>query len=225
MSRKIKMIGLALIAVSAFGAVSAGAAQAAPNWKIAGAEFTGTETVEGEGTGALKITVPAAGLVIECKKVVATGAEIKETFKDSASSLTASECSVPGSPFCVVRNLGGTNGTIATPAVKSELKTVGGVVYDFFTPQTGTNFVTIVIEKSGGGCALATGAGGSEVTGSAALGVSAGEAVALTGTASEAIQKAAGAEIKFGLNQAHWDLTICIKLSGLNKGKNWGVNP
>ena len=230
MSRKIKMIGLTLIAICAFGAVSAGAAQAAPNWTIEGktlaaATASNTETIEVENTESIRLTVPGITLTIECKKLATTGAEIKEEFKDSATSLTFSECKIPGSPFCVVKNLGGVNGTIATPAVKSELKTTDGVVYDYFTPQTGVNFVTIVIEKGGGGCALSTGAGGSEVTGTVALETSIGEAVNLTAGSSEAIQKAATAALNFGLNPAYLDTEVDFRLSGANKGKKWGVNP
>jgi hypothetical protein len=235
MSRKFKSIGLALMVVCAVGAVSAGAAQAAgtpPNWTIAGktlkeATANSTETVNVTPTGTLALTVPATGLQITCTTLSAPGAEIFGEREDSATSLTFGNCSVTESPGCEVLNKGGVGGTIATPGVKSELKTVGGVVYDIFTPAEPPTFVTIVVrKKTGMSCALSTGEAGSKVSGSVGASfVSNGPAVTLEGQASEAIQKASGASLKFGENPAFLSGKIDFALSGANKGMNWSVDP
>lgn len=223
MSGKIKTIGLALIAVCAFGAVSAGASQAAaPNWKITGLNFTGTETIKAVNVGVLKLTVPAIGLTIECQKLAAPGTEIFGENKSSAGSLTFSECIVPGLPDCDLYSFSNPIGTIETVAVKSELKTVGGLVYDIVTPAFGSGFVSILVQNTST-CPLPAIL---KLSGSLALlKPSLGETVGLASTASEPIQKASGATLVLGANPAYLDGALNSTLAGVHIGTPWGLNP
>jgi hypothetical protein len=222
MSRKFKSIGLALMVVCAVGAVSAGAAQAAPSWTIGSTGFTGTETVSVTPKTSLLLTVPAVGLTISCTGLSAPGAEISGGNIDRVTSLKFTSCTVPGSPGCEVLNLHGTGGTIETPGVESELVTVGGVVYDIFTPAEPPTIVTIVVRKTGmGSCALATGAAGAQVRGTVGASVANG-ATGLLGASSEAIQMASGRGLTFGSNPAYLDGKIEFKPSGANVGQVLG---
>jgi hypothetical protein len=232
MGRKFKVIGLALMAVFAFSAFASAAAEAAPNWTVEGKEFTGeAEIAESvtvkklgtETTASSILTVPE-DLQITCTKITADSGKIFSVLKDTVKSLTFETCKVltstGGSTVCLVKNKGGTNGSIHTVPLNSELKTVNSVVYDFFSPENlkeeNEPFVEIVITE----CGLE---GTFKVTGSVALKPETEtNAVELGGEASASIQTAAGAALKFGTHPAVLDAKVGLKLKN---GKTWGVKP
>lgn len=227
MSKQLKVVCLALMAVLAIGALSASAAQAAPKFTVEGVA-SGSETLAesvtvtkfgSETTPSLTLTVPKF-LNITC-----TGGKIKggkitvggET--DSAESLSFTTCKVLGpnneSTVCLVKNVGGTNGTIATGSLTSKLKTVGTSAYDVFTP-VGANFVEIRITE----CALE---GTYKVTGTASLKVlTSGLALTNEDEANATIAGAAETKLFFGARESFLDGKVDLSLAS---GRKFGVDP
>jgi hypothetical protein len=158
--KRIKIIGLALLAVFALGAISATMAQAAeaPYYGVESKRLGAGEEkkISVEQLSEYKLT--AAGVAITCKKSsVVAGATINGSAAGepgtSKEKITFSECTVAGNGTCTVGN--GTSKEIQTEALKNEL------VYDAgskesksvgveFTPETGNvlSKVTLV----GAGC-------------------------------------------------------------------------
>ncbi len=236
MGKKLKVIGLALVVVCAFGVASA-SASAAIHWNVGGSELTtGSEAVsetvtleETELEGGTKnkaATLTVTGLLrLSCTGLKIEKGKIIATSTDSASALVFTGCVVQSTAGvtqagCTVKSEGGTVGTIKTSTGNtSALKAVGSKAYDVFTPESGTNFATVVIAKSeSGSCALS---GTNKVTGTAALELEVGtNNAALKGVASAATASAAGTALKYGERAAildgHGSLT-------LTSGKTWGV--
>jgi hypothetical protein len=175
--KRLKIVGMALVAVFAISAVVVAPAFASsttnPSWYVAGTKLTGTENIEAKAVTTQELTSSAAK-TISCKKVALNtgaahfienmgsplfGGEDKET-------LTYSECTYPESG-CHVKNKGGTNGTIVTDALTSLLayKTEAeaekeevkkGTTLTVFKPASGSTFVEIEFE--GSGCPIITSA-------------------------------------------------------------------
>jgi hypothetical protein len=168
MSRKLKIVGMALFATCAFMAVSASAALAAPNF-----------TVETEGG---KVSIPGTGanLPLELTKVtVAPTLEIPGLFSFLGIGVSLTEAKIIGEKTdtvnrltftgvqleglekkCVVKGLtnGDPIGTISTVPLSTELVTLGNpsIAYDTFKPESGTLFVKIKVEPPSkeSGCAV-----------------------------------------------------------------------
>jgi hypothetical protein len=239
MSKKLEALGLALIALCAFGAVSA-SAQAAVHWNVNGAALGAgvsesvSETVtltkiESEPTPEVTLTV--SGLYrIQCSSLKIKEGKITGPELDSAASLVFSGCVVlttaGAATTCTVEDTGAGNviGTIRTNATKTHLiaKTIGGVqhAYDIFEPTTGTSFVQIVIAaQSGKTCALS---GTNSLAGSASVEPQTGtNATLLEGTASATVATNAGTALTYGARAAIIDGTGDASLSS---GKTWGVS-
>jgi hypothetical protein len=64
---RIRIIGLALVAVFAFSAVAAASASAAPEWLVAGAKPTSPVAVTSKTEGKLKLTDEGVGVTVECE--------------------------------------------------------------------------------------------------------------------------------------------------------------
>ncbi len=230
MSPKVKMLGLALIAICSVGAASAGVAQAAVP------EFT----VEGEAAGvhvplAEETTVTPAGgdytlTVTNLHRITCTSLKLDEPFivnelnEGTVKSLTFFGCSIRtttgGNTPCRVE--GGTparNGEIHTLPVKLTLKTVGTRHVVTVEPDDGTVIVQIKITE----CALEgtsnlTGTIGTEVL-SPASGVLAAN---LELESSQAINEATGDEVRFGARSAWFDGKVDIRTaSGRKLGVDW----
>ncbi len=223
--RVIGPIGLALFAVYAFGAFSAPTAQAAVHWNVAGVELAEgkeeevAETVELEG--AMTLTVPNF-FRISCKALRFVRRFIRGRRSGRIADIILALCTVLNkggeATKCAVKSSGGTLGTIETAAIVDELKEVSGSAYDFLTPASGTTLTTLVIEASGGACALS---GTYVVNGSLAFKIPTGtNEASLTIEASEAIQKAAGAKLLLGERESFVDGKGKMKLVS---GKTWGV--
>jgi len=168
MSNKIKVVGLALVAVMAFSALTAAAAQAgAPRWTTeAGTLGTGATKVAtgtGEEATANTLAVPTLPLTLETKgdnctisgNIIGTAANTPGTM---TGKLHCTEVKVKENAACVVKSSGAgvANGTVSTNNLTGTLvwleekgtKKVGVT----FAPETvGQNFVSIVVS----GCALA----------------------------------------------------------------------
>lgn len=227
MSKQLKTIFLALMAVLAIGAVTASAAQAEPTFTVEGvaagtvepiAETTLVTTVGTEYTPSLTLTVPGF-FTITCTGLnVKKGTITNKTAKNAADSLSFTTCKVLGpkneSTFCLVKNVGGTNGTIATGSLTSTLVTIGTSTYDTVTP-VGVTFVELKISE----CALE---GTYKVTGTAATKVlSAGLNTYVELESNEAIAKAAGTRLFFGAREAYLDGKVDLHLVS---DRNWGVD-
>jgi hypothetical protein len=229
MSNKLRLIGLAIAAVSAFGAVSAGAAQAAPHWTVETSNpFTGEEKlaetvaltprVAGESPPTTELTIPSLGISYNSTGLSVQGGAINGTNKLSATSLSFTGVTVTNAAGCRVRNAGGTFGTIKTEPLKAELSTIGTATYLLLTP-VGTNFVTIEVTKAEGKtCAIS---GSYATSGTFALQV---QTETMNGseelTSNEAAQKASGKEVRFASKPLYFDATIDLSLAS---GKKWGV--
>jgi hypothetical protein len=163
--RNMKALTLALIAVFAFGAVVASAAQAgAPRWTEEGTTLgAGVEkTVTGEVTGSW--TFVAFGIHITATlctnpgKIIGSTAGSPGTFK---GTMHCSGAIVPGAPKCIVKSEGATtNGTIlSTPlsgrlvwlAQRPNITSVGLTL----EPEPVTSTAIAHIEVTGVGCAAA----------------------------------------------------------------------
>jgi hypothetical protein len=160
MTKKLRLVGLAVVAVCAFGAISAGAAQAdTAHWTVNETTLgsAATETVKVAETNEAFLLKSASGIEIKCTSVATTGGKIFETNKDSVEELTFSGCTVAEAPLaCQVDSTEspekGTSsfGTIKTAKTK-EGETIKGLdtnlvvktsaatppvasVYDIYTP-------------------------------------------------------------------------------------------
>jgi hypothetical protein len=160
MSRKLKIVGMALFAMCAFTAVSASAALAAPNFTV---------TTEGG-----KVSTPGAGanLPLTLTKVtVAPTLEVPGVLSLLGSGVTVEEAKITGEKTdtvkkitftgvvveglekkCVVRGVTSADpvGSISTVPLATELVTLGSpaIAYDTFKPEEGTLFVKIKVEAA-----------------------------------------------------------------------------
>jgi hypothetical protein len=227
MSKKLKVLGLALIVVCAFGAVSA-SAQAAPKFTVEGVSSGSEAIAPGTTVTSTTLTLTVKNLLrITCTGLTVNGGTITvETDAGSATSLGFTGCSVDSNtgvaqPLCEVKSSGGApNGTINTNGVTATLVTVAGSSYVTFTPTSGTSFVNIEITRSE--CALATTA---NVTGTAVakiLNPAAGaKATNVELESSQAISEAAGDKLLFGTREAWLDGKVDLHLTS---DRSWGYD-
>jgi hypothetical protein len=213
MSHKLKVLGLSCLAVFAFTAVSASAAQA-HEWTITGTPLSslgGTETIDSVG-GPFELSVPSRKLLLRCEEQVSTGEITSEPEGSDSALVEFFDCSVVGAPLCEVEE------PIVAETV-TQLVTVNGVLYDRFSPAAGSTFTTIVIE----GCAAE---GEFPVTGNVA-GETEPPGVQLVDQPldfSKEISEAAGTELKFGNAPAFLSGEAEVTLTGPNAGEPWGAN-
>jgi len=171
--KRIRLIGLALLAVFALSVVAASVAQAeeAPFWSIEGTRLAAGKThfittkvyKEGEKGQELKLETPSVGIIVKC-----TGLN----FPFETGVILGSEAETPGTNNEVAHFTGCTvtgNGEkclvvgkeVTTKPIKSELvenvekegetKKVGKKLLVEFAPAEGTNFVTLKFEAEKGG--------------------------------------------------------------------------
>ncbi len=228
MGKKLKVLSLALFIVCAFGAASAGSAQAAvPEFTVSGGTSGAHEALAEETT-----VTPAGGdfTLTETNflRITCTALKLDEGFiidngsEGTIKSLTFFGCSVRtttgGTTTCLVQ--GGTperNGEIHTNAVKLTLKTVGTKHVVTFEPDSGEVFVQLKITE----CALE---GTTNVTGTIGT-----EALTASGTlatnqeleSSQATSEAGGDAVRFGTRTAWLDGKVDLHLAS---DRNWGVD-
>ncbi len=229
MAGKLKLICLTIVAVCAFGAVSAGAAQATPHWTVESSNpFTGEEKlaetvtltprVAGESPPTIELTIPAIGTTYNSTGLTIQGGVIKGTNKLSAASMTFTGVTITKAPGCRVRNAGGTFGTVKTATVKGELGTIGSATYLLLSPAE-SNFVVLEVSASEGKtCPLS----GTYVgIGTIALQVQT-ETMNTTEemTGNQAVQEASGQIFSVGNKPMFFDATLDFSLA---TAKKWGV--
>jgi hypothetical protein len=155
MKKQFGILGVAMLAVCAIGFMAASSAFAAGgHWAIGGTKIaegsTNMKFIEGTATttSQLKVTLSGTAVNITCKKADATGTVENPTGGGPGlitnGTITFTECTVDAEEVtgCVVKNEGGTNGTIAVTGLKGSAPTTGTVQFE---PTTGTTFVTLVI--------------------------------------------------------------------------------
>jgi hypothetical protein len=155
---KLKHIGIAVCAICAFMAVSAGAAQAVPNFTYTNAagkaiiptaaEAIGIEAANPTAT-ATELEVPGL-YTLKGTGVTVKGGVITGEGTGTLKSLSLTGFTVSGLTNCLVRGSGDTAGTITTAPLLVTLKTIGTIAYATFEPESGTTFVTMIIEAAAG---------------------------------------------------------------------------
>jgi hypothetical protein len=142
------VLGLALTAVLAFGAVVASGAQAAPGYKVQGAFLEGgkTESIAGAGAGAVTFKVTAGGPTFEASGGCTLTGSIVGTFPGTTSD-TRLQCagvkvSSEGGAGCIVQSAGAPGGVIATNYLSGTLWGFesGSTAGLEFVPKTGKSF-------------------------------------------------------------------------------------
>lgn len=157
----MKHLLLALVAMLAFGAVAATAAQAetGPFWSIEGTRLGTGATEEVTGKAVTAQVLSAGGKVVTCQKVEPkAGAKIIGEATGEAgkaeTTLRYSECTVTGDGTnCEVEK-----GEVETKALKAELvedaATKKKLLVDFL-PASGKTFAELKFTKPGGECEVA----------------------------------------------------------------------
>jgi hypothetical protein len=231
---KLKLVGIAVCAICAFMAVSAGAAHAVPNFTYtntagkavipAAAETIGIEVVNGSTTPS-ELEVPGL-LNLTGTGVAITGGVITGEKTATIKSLQLTGYTVSTAPSnCQIK--GTTNpdpvGTISTGPISVELVTIGSTAYATFKPDSGTVFVNINISaKTGKSCPLS---GTYPVTGSILATVPASGVHATTQslgftTADEKANEPTDG-LRFGTSSKYVISTVGLKLSN---DRPWGVD-
>lgn len=213
LKRRLQVIGIAILAVTALGAMTGGAAQAAtPEWFVNGAKLAGSETLKSEGGPFLIGLFAPRGGNIECQYQQGTGTIVGPRAETESTGLRFGGCVALGAPTCKVT-------PIHFVSTKAEISADGNTVYDRIKPASGTIFTNITIS----GCSAAgsfpiTG----EVCGEAeALGV---ELVNQPLRFSTAISKACGSSgLKWAGSPVPLTGTWNRLLTGPNMGKKWSV--
>jgi hypothetical protein len=157
--RHTKALGFMLLSACMFAAVLVSSAAAAGgHWYINGTKLAeGTKkNIEGTATATaqLKYTFAGVAVNITCKKADTTaGVEnpvggLQGTT--ASSTLTLTECTVDAEEVtgCMVKNSGGTSGTIVISGVIAEVLTSSTIQVE---PFSGTQLVTLVIEGCSNG--------------------------------------------------------------------------
>jgi hypothetical protein len=155
MKTRFGILGIVMLAVCAIGFMAASSAFAAVgHWYIGGTKIAegsaNMKFIEGTGTvtAQLKVTLSGTAVNITCKKADTTATVENPTGGGagltSNGTITFTECTVDAEEVtgCVVKNEGGTNGTITLTGLKGSLPTT---TTEQFEPTTGTTFVTLVI--------------------------------------------------------------------------------
>jgi RHS repeat-associated protein len=206
---------LVAIAVMALGiaALCAGTAAAA-SWTIEGKTLSELGLSEESVTSAatsMSIEVPKISLKVECELEKGTG-KIFSAGTDEAT-MELSKCKVAKAAACTVT-------TPITLKVKTELLKKAGIVYDVLKPLTGETIGTFTIK--GEECAFGP-SKEFKLTGSTAGQLELEEAVKEGLGFSKAIAEAAGTSMLAGANPAFLIGTSSRELSGIKKGKKWGI--
>jgi hypothetical protein len=220
---------LAVVVLVMFAAVVVTAEASAAAWKVAGKEFTGTETEAVTKTveGPL-LDIPSLSFPVHCESAGLEKGAIKGPAGGSATSLVLINCVPPLPAQCQIRSSAGTGvvGRIESLPLSYKLQTIGGSVYKILTPVSGTGFFSFVIEgRMGEFCAIA---GKEAYAGSTAFKMGSTEALELSGEDSEAVAKATGAGLHAGATEgppAYLTTKLNFNLTGANKGQKWGVIP
>jgi hypothetical protein len=225
MSNKLKVLGLALIVVCAFGAVTA-VAQAAPKFTVlngAGKEPIAEEAVP---NGVMTLTVPGK-MRITCTTLTIKGGTITVgTDENAAESLDFGGCDVDDKngntlPKCFVHDnlAGAVDGTIRTNPLTSTLINIAEEGYVTFKAAAG-NFVNLVV--TGEECPVA---GNYGVAGSVNTTIEAPAknvlATTVSLTSSQAIQEKGGDKLTVGTIEAFLDATVSLRLVS---DRNWGYD-
>lgn len=157
--KRFRILGLALVAVFALGAMAAGSAQAvtAPFWSIGGKRLPAgsTHNIDARalpGGPGFTLVTPAVGVTINCKalqleKGVLLGSNEGEAGKDNEIAVF-SNCKVEGNGTnCKVKE------PIRTNPLTSKLVEVvkGKQLLEEFKPTTGSTFVDLIFEA---GCTI-----------------------------------------------------------------------
>jgi hypothetical protein len=225
MSNKLKVLGLALIVVGAFGAASASAqaAQFTVEKVAAGAKEPIAEAAT--PTGTLTLTVPGQ-LRITCTTLkLKNGSITVGTDEGTVESLDFGTCTVDNNageavPHCTVKDglAGAVSGTIRTNPISATLVKIAEEGYVTFKPESGTTFVTLVIE----GCPLEA---SFPVTGTLNTTIEAPKPGVLATSASlvanAEVQKAGGDAVLFKAKEAILDATVGLHLVS---DRNWGFD-
>lgn len=137
---RLRILGLALVAVFAMGAVVASAAMASPEWLENGSPLTSKVAITSKGTLKLSDTgTPIGTVTVTCagtdKGTIGPGAE-DEVTEIKASSCTSSQCS--GTPTAEAVNIAP---TLAGGIWQTKLETVGTEIRDKITTTSGTKVV------------------------------------------------------------------------------------
>jgi hypothetical protein len=226
MSKQLKILGLALIVVCAFGAVTA-VAQAAPKFTVSGVSSGKEAIAEGAvPTGTLTLTVPGK-MRITCTTLRIKGGTITVgTDENAAESLDFGGCTVDANsgaalPVCTVHDAlaSAVDGTIRTNAVTSTLVNIAEEGYVTFKPAAG-NFVNLVV--TGEECPVA---GNYSIAGSLNTTIEAPKPGVLATTvslvSSQAIQEKGGDKITIGTTEIFLDATIGLRLAS---DRSWGYD-
>jgi hypothetical protein len=156
--RHIKILGLSCLAVFAFSAIAAVAAQAAsaPHWRVEKTNLAKGKEKEFTATSTTAVTLKGGGVNLtspigKCSssgKVI--GSEAGEPGTVTGATLTCTEVTIEGaSEVCTVHSTGQANGTVKTTTLSGTLvwlNETGGEAGMKFTPSSGTEFTTIIIE-------------------------------------------------------------------------------
>jgi hypothetical protein len=176
----IKALGLALIAVFAFGAMVASAAQAAedaPHFTVEGASPTETTFGERTFTGSnegpvtlnnesrkLKMEVPSNGNCTTHGFIVSSAPEQPSTFRELTLTCTNIHVFINGidrTALCPVHSPGQANGTVKTNDIDGRLVWMAASgdekIGETFTPEAGAAEPFTEMEITGANCPLATG--------------------------------------------------------------------
>lgn len=164
--QRMKLVGLAAVAVLALAAFASAPALALrnPHWTYNGSELTGSVAVHAEASGSHATqTLKAPGVVINCSKVAVKSGGVLENVSGwglDKETLVYGGCSVEGHSECDVRNKGGSEtDTITTDPLKSKLgylkkasaektEIAEGTTGTIFEPESGSNFVEIEMKGS-----------------------------------------------------------------------------
>jgi hypothetical protein len=154
------MFGLALVAVLAFGAVSAGAASASgsPLWTVKGFYLGAGATKAFTAVSTSEVVLKDASISFsspagECSE---TGEiENGESGVEKNVVLSCKKFAIPGAPTCTVKSTGAAAGTVTTNSLKSRLVWLKEAdpeeVGNLLEPTSGTSWATIEVSN----CAFA----------------------------------------------------------------------
>jgi hypothetical protein len=190
LARNLKALGLALIAVFAFGAMVASAAQAAedaPHFTVEGASPTettfGERTFTGSNEGAVTLNNESRKLKLESPNngdctthgfIVSSAPEQPSTLREVTLTCTNIHVFINGidrTALCPVHSPGEPNGTVKTKDTDGRLVWMAASgdekVGQTFTPEAGVTEPFTEIELTGANCPLATGTTPLKVLGNA----------------------------------------------------------
>jgi hypothetical protein len=215
---KARVLYLAILAVLIVdGAVTSPAS--ATQWLVSGVAFNGEESIGATllpGAGLVHLTthLPGGELFVKgCEGFALTGAKMFGKNKGQAESLTLTKCKVDHPVGCKTNSQ-----IVIKPTVAEAVDLVAGVepVYVTFTPKTGNEFVTVIVE----GCAAE---GIYKAVGRAACKVFQPTVSAVMKLCS--FEQSLYNSVRFGVSTAVLEGTVGVLLTGAKKGLPVSVNP